>query len=66
MPGFKELLLRIESPQGHSRTCRGQYYLVKASEGHTAHHDRGIQANPSEEAGTLQGHICSSRLRLTD
>lgn len=35
-------------------------YLVKAAEGHAAYHDRGVQSDPGEEAGTLQGYVCQS------
>lgn len=70
---LKGQFLKTEtSLPAHTCTCPGgpqvegtpaRHYLVEGPERDTAYHDSGIQAEPSEEASTLQGHVCQSRLR---
>lgn len=70
---LKGQFLKTESSlPDHTCTCLGesigwelghtQPYLVKAPQGDASYHDGGVQSEPGEEAGTLQGHICQ-RLR---
>ena len=37
-----------------------RHYLVEGPEGHAAYHDGGVQAEPGEEARTLQGYVCQA------